>query len=76
MDCSLMFASAVRLLGRDTMDVAPLILPLLASLILIASTIVALVQGPGAKKWSTRQFFQDGSNFVKMVPWATECARK
>ena len=49
MDCGMLLASAVRLLARDTQDVAPLLLPLLVFM-LVASPFVALVLKAVLKK--------------------------
>ena len=49
MDCGMLLAPAVRLLARNTLDVAPLLLPLLV-FTLVASPFVALVLKAGLKK--------------------------
>ena len=68
MDCGMLLAPAVRLLARNTLDVAPLLLPLLV-FTLVASPFVALVLKAGLKKIMDLCVGMDFAQTQPGAPW-------
>ena len=76
MDCGMVFASALRLLARDTLDVAPLLLPLLV-FTLVASPFVALVLKAVLKKIMDLCVRMDFAQSQPGAPWRSpKCQEK